>query len=175
MSLFRLITIRIVLLIALFPAMLTLSLWVRQGIFEVYGRYFFKYTYIEVIDTPTYKDQTKKVLEEFNSFGDNKIISFKKINNGRPVQIREMTDLEEQLRPDVLGSAWPSTADCNIRMKKKQDPYEYRETLIHEYLHCFGYNHVPNPRDIMYFQENYLDKEDSIRQYAKKVLKKYYE
>jgi hypothetical protein len=175
MSLWRLIAIRIVLLIALFPAMLTLSLALRQGIFEIYGRFYFKYTYIEVIDTPSYGNQTKKALEEFNSFGDNKIISFKKIKNGRPVQIYEMADFEEELRPEVLGSAWPMFKDCTIRLKKRQDLIDYRETVLHEYLHCMGYDHVPDPLDLMYYQLNPVDKEDNIRQYAKKVLKKYYE
>jgi hypothetical protein len=175
MSLFKLIAIRIVLLIALFPAMFTLSLGLRQGLMEVWGRFYFKYTYIEIIDTPSYGNYTKLILEEFNSYGNGKIISFDKIKNGRPVRIYEMTDFEENLRPQILGSAWPMFTDCNIRIKKRQDFIDYRETLLHEYLHCMGYDHVPDMYDLMYESMISVDKEENIRQYGKKVLEKFYE
>ena len=86
-----------------------------------------------------------------------------------------MSDLEEMGRPDLLGEARPLFKSCTITLRKNQSYLNYRETVLHEYLHCMGYSHVPNKMDLMYFKLNPIDKEHNIRQYAKEVLKKFYE
>lgn len=172
---FGLIIKRIVLLIALYPAMSTLGIMLNDLTFEAVSRVFFRFTYIETIDTPSYANRTKEVLEEFNSMGDNKIIRFDKIKFGRPVKIFEMTDLYTNLKPQTLGTADVALSDCIINIKRNRNPLDFREILLHEYLHCMGYDHVPNQLDLMYESLNPVDKEDNIRQYAKKVKKKFYE
>jgi len=175
LNLLKLIITRVVLIVALFPALLMTSLIVREGAIEIYGRLFFRNTYIDVIDTPSYGKYTKEFLQEFNSFADNKIISFNKIKGGRPITIREMGGFYESLYPGVIGVARPRFNSCSILVKKGLDLIDYRETLLHEYLHCMGYNHVANRDDLMYYSLNPVDKEENIKQYAKKVLKKFYE
>jgi len=175
MSRLKFLSIKLVLLLALLPSLIIISSMIRSTVYDVYGKVYFKYTYIESIDTPSYNNQTKKILEEFNSYTDNKVVSFSKINNGRPIKIQEMKDSDVISDPFVLGWANVHLSFCLITVKKHLSKEDYRETLIHEFLHCFNYMHVSNPQDLMYYQLNYLDKEESIRQYATKVRKKFYE
>jgi hypothetical protein len=155
--------------------MVTVAFVVRKTTLDIYSRFYFKNTYIEVIDTPSYGNQTKEILQEFNALGDNKIISFTKIKNGRPVQIREMTSFDKRLSPYAIGMARPLFKSCTIVLRSNLDYVDYRETVLHEYLHCMGYAHSLDKKDLMYFQLNPVDKEDNIKQYAKEVLRKFYE
>lgn len=143
-------------------------------LYETYAKVMFKNTYIELIDTPSYST-TKQILEDFNSLEDNKIISFKKIKYGRPVKIVEMSSFLEELYPDALGITFPQADKCTITIKKNQFWMDYKETLLHEYLHCMGFDHSPNKYDIMYKYLIPVDKEENIKYYAKKLRNKYYE
>lgn len=171
----RLLAVRMVLILALSPAILISSMLVREALINIWGKAYFKYTYIESIDTTTYGSWTKEILKEFNSYGKNKIITFDKIKYGRPVMINDMPDYYESANPRTLGSTWPGFTQCVIWMRKGQSYVLYRETLIHEYIHCMNYNHTNDEYDLMYPSANFLDKEKSIRQYAVKVLKYFYE
>lgn len=144
-------------------------------VYSTYAFFMFKNSYIEKIDTPSYGEYTKTVLEEFNSMGQNKIISFDKKEYGRPISIHDMPDILEESNPEVLGMAYPGLEGCTIFVKKKQFWLDYRETLIHEYLHCMGYNHSINKHDIMYKYLIPIDKEENIRYHANELRKKYYE
>ena len=134
----------------------------------------FKYTYIKFIDTPTYPD-TKKVLEEFNAMGDNKIVSFSEMVNGRPIEISEMQEYDVKFDSDAIGIAYFNLTKCSIKIKKGLPYEDFRETIIHEYLHCYGYHHSTDPGDLMYYAINPIDKEQNIKDYAQKVKKKFYE
>ena len=107
--------------------------------------------------------------------GDGKIVSFKEIKNGRPLEIIEMVDKDNIDYPDAIGLAYSRFTGCLIKIKKGLSKHYFRETLIHEYLHCYGYGHSESPEDLMYYAINKLDKEENIRQYAIKVKKKFYE
>jgi hypothetical protein len=174
-QLLKIVFARTFVLIALTPAILTIVTGVRSGLLEVWGRYYFKYSYIEVINTPSYSIQTKDILEEFDSLAPGKIISFDKIKKGRPIRILEMTRFHREAYPDSIGLAWPGFFSCDIRMRAGENPIEYREALIHEYLHCMGYDHSKDPTDLMYYSLMLVDKEENIRQYAIKVWRKFYE
>jgi hypothetical protein len=165
----------------LFKICLSLFLGLITGVLiylgeqKIYKILFFNKTYIALMNTPTYKNYTKLILEEFNSYGNNKIIHFESINKGRPVTISEMSDEEEQDKTEVLGYSIPLARSCSITIRKYLRYEVYREVLLHEYLHCMGYEHVKDESDLMYYALNYLDKEYSIRQYANRLLNTYYE
>jgi len=162
-------------LVALIPAMMTVSLELRGLLIEVWGRHYFKNTYIELIDTPSYGEETKQILEEFNSLAPGPIVSFKKLKNGRPIRITEMTESSRYWNPSAIGLAWPGFLSCEIQVRIGEDFLDYREVLIHEYLHCMGYGHSKDPLDLMYYSLMLVDKEENIRQYAIKVWRKFYE
>ena len=135
----------------------------------------FNKTYISIIDTPTYGEYTKSILVEFNSMGDNKIISFNKIKNGRPVEIHEISDAVRKLYPETLGMTFPRYDNCIIFIRKGLAWEDYRKALLHEYGHCMGYDHVINKYDLMYKYLVSVDKEENIRYYARRIKKDFYE
>lgn len=154
---------------------IALALFSHKLVYKTYAYFMFKNSYIAQINTPSYGEYTKTVLEEFNSMGDNKIISFTEKKYGRPIVIHDMPDIIEQANPETLGMAYPGLEGCTIFVKKKQFWMDYRETLLHEYLHCMGYEHTIYKNDLMYKYLIPVDKEQNIRYYANELRKKYYE
>lgn len=144
-------------------------------IFDVYSQMFFHRTYVANITTPTYGNKVKAALEEFNQMADNDIIEFGTKLNGRPVEIHEMDSFIEGVFPDMLGYATPDYKSCKIYLRRDLDELQLREVVIHEYLHCMGYMHTHDRKDLMYYSYNPIDKEENIRQYAKEVKRKFYE
>ena len=166
---------RFILYLALFPYILALTVFGLNIGADVYSKYKFKKTFIESLNTPTFPN-AREILQQFNSYGDNKIVSFTAIENGRPIVIEEMTDIEENvLFEDVAGLAYPKLTSCTIKLRRNLDTKELKDTLLHEYLHCYGYDHVDNPEDLMYYSINPVDKENNIREYAKKLKEEFYE
>ncbi len=167
--------IRLVLYVAFFPYMLIAAQYLGPKLIVIFGRLlYFKNTYIESIKTPSYP-KTKEILKEFNSMGEDVIVSFDKIANGRPLDIAEMTEIDMSLFPDAAGVAYPNLRKCSIRVRAGMDEIIYRAVLIHEYLHCYGYQHTSDSEDIMYYLVTYLDKENNIRYYARKMKVDFYE
>ena len=164
----------IMLYIAILPYMFVLAEVLADKALIIYGRLFFGKTYIQSINTPTYS-KTEDVLLEFNSMGDNLAVKFGEIENGRPITVEEMTVLDELMFGEAIGLAIPKLTRCTIKIRKGLSKLTFRETLIHEYLHCFGYMHVDDSKDLMYYALNPIDKEENIRQYAKRVKREFYE
>ena len=160
--------------IAFLPYMIMAAELLSKKAFQLYGIMYFKNTYIHSINTPSYP-KTREILEEFNSMADNAIVSFDKIADGRPLDIAEMTPMDLIIAPDAVGIAYPRLSKCTIHVKPGLEDIIYREVLLHEYLHCYGYDHSTEPTDLMYFSVTYVDKEENIRQYALKVKAKFYE
>lgn len=143
-------------------------------IFAVYGKLVFRTSYIEYINTPTYNN-TRKVLSDFSDMSGGQIVSFDKIQLGRPITISEIEYDDDTFAPEVLGVAYPSYTKCNIKIRKDLEDSVFRETLIHEYLHCYGYWHVLNENDLMNPTLNPVDKEENIRHYARSMKEYFYE
>lgn len=148
-----------------------LGLMLSQVTFDAYGMMFFDETYIAQIQTPSYSNNlTMEILEEFNAMGGGKIVSFSPIKNGRPVTITEV-DPED----NILGSTLPAFTKCTITIRKGLPYAEYRETLLHEYLHCYGVGHTNDKRDLMYWAMIPVDKDANIKYHAEKLRKTFYE
>jgi hypothetical protein len=170
----RKLIVRMMLYTALMPYFISLTTLLTKSLFNLYGIKNFHKSYIATINTPSYKN-TRKVLEEFNALGDNKIVSFSEIPDGRPIEIVEITPIDRQISPGAVGTTYAKITRCTIKMAQGLDEIEYRETLLHEYLHCYGYDHVDDYKDLMYYSLFPVDKEENIRHYAKEVKKKFYE
>lgn len=166
--------LRVILYTAFFPYLVMIAMALSDTAFNLYGKFFFNKTYIRSINLPSYPE-AENILKEFNSMGDNKIVSFEEIPNGRPIDIAEMTQFDFIVAPNAVGIARPRATNCTIGIKNGLDKPEFREVLLHEYLHCYGYDHSPDSTDLMYYSLNPIDKEENIRQYAKKMKKKFYE
>lgn len=162
-----LLTILVILLVALAP---TLEMLAQE-------LYFYPRTYVENIDTPSYGNKTETILKDFSSLQDDKIIAFTPIDYGRTIQIKEMDDslFYSVLIPDAIGLAEPGLFNCKIYLKKGLSNAIYRETVIHEYLHCMGYMHVNDEFDIMYYSVTPFNKERNIRDYARDLRERYYD
>lgn len=139
---------------------------------KVYGYMFYHRSYIQSIDTPSYGNLTKSYLDEFNDMADGGIVVY--TSNTRPITIEEQPILMQLLYPNAIGLTLPGLTKCNIYMRPGLDRVAYRETLIHEYLHCFNYKHTSDPKDLMYYAEVLVDKEDNIKYYAIDLKRKYY-
>lgn len=156
------------------PYILLISSVFADVLIDFYGTKTYHKTYIKSINTPNYSN-TKKILEKFNALGDNKIVSFVEKVNGRPIVIEEMSEIDKKLSPGAVGIAFNTIIKCRIVVLPGLSEIEYEEVLLHEYLHCYGYDHVDNYRDLMYYSLVPVDKEQNIKDYAQKVKKKFYE
>lgn len=166
--------IRIILYIALLPYAVAAVMLFSSFLLNIYVKHTFKKTYVQSINTPTYP-KAKDILLEFNSYADGVIVQFENVENGRPIIIQEMSDFDDQIFPSVAGIAFPKFTGCVIKLNRELSAKEFRETLIHEYLHCYGYDHIEDEKDLMNPSLNYLDKDESIRDYARRLKEDFYE
>lgn len=144
--------------------------------------YVFPQSYVSVVNTPEYSSEwTYQVLNEFNEMGDGLAVNFSKPGRvDRPITIGEKDDLEiipPFLRDPnytmvTIGLAHVEDYSCKITLKTGLDYATFRTTLMHEYLHCLGYDHVDNDvTDLMTPADGPIS-EESIKKYAKDVASK---
>lgn len=118
---------------------------------------------------------TKKHLDNFNQLGNNKILRYKVTEHPRPItiEIRALgVDFYEEINKDaILAYAQSDERGCKIVVRNDLvTETQFRNTLIHEFLHCYSYDHVNDEQDLMYSEDNPdVDMEPSIRKYAKEV------
>jgi hypothetical protein len=138
----------------------------------IYGQLFFHNSYINEVFTPYYtSEDTMMLLKEFDSMAGGGIV---KLQGSRPINITEMPMVIQLMYPDSLGITFLEFKKCNIFIRPYLDHITFRETLFHEYLHCFAYDHSPNPKDLMYYAEVPVDKEENIKYHAKELKERYY-
>lgn len=166
-------SLQFILVIAVFIHSITLGIVVSPFVIQLNGYMFYHRTYIKSIDTPSYGVLTKTYLNEFNNMADGGIVHYN--NNSRPVYIEEQSAMLQILYPNAIGLAFSTLTKCNIYIQPGLEASTYRETLIHEYLHCFDYPHSPDPKDLMYYLDVPIDKEENIKYYARDLKRKYYE
>jgi len=124
-------------------------------------------SYILSINTPYYGDKTRKNLDTFNFMGEGEAVQFGEVTpKSRPITIEEVSSFPN--RPETVGMAYVSLDFCSITIKTGLTEYEYFLVLIHEYLHCLGYNHVEDPDDIMYYSLTYPTS-SNIKKYAQEI------
>lgn len=51
---------------------------------------------------------------------------------------------------DFVAIAIPTPSSCSIYINKHYETFPLEDIIIHEYLHCLGFEHVDNPTDLMY-------------------------
>lgn len=170
----RFLIVRVILYVALLPYMTLVAKFLLDNGIKVYGKFFFHKTYVKSINLPSYP-KAKAVLEEFNRLGDNKVVSFDEIKDGRPIEITEMDEYDRMFYSEAVGIATPRLTQCHITIRKGMSDVEFRETLIHEYLHCYGYMHTNDEKDLMYAYLVLVNKDENIKQYAQKLKREFYE
>ena len=133
-------------------------------------------SYIESIDLPTLgNDEAKKVLDGFNAKVGGGIVRYGK--GYRPIRIREGEPINFDPDKVTVGQAMPLPNGCQITLNPKHiyDSKDFREVLLHEYLHCFNYGHNEKDRnDLMYPTTGGNVSEENITHYAKELKKKLY-
>ena len=113
----------------------------------------------------------KKHLDNFNELGHNKIVKFEGGTRPITIEIRTLNQgFYEQIRgPEILAYAEYKKDSCKIVMRDTlYTEIQFRNTLFHELLHCYFYDHSPDQNDLMYYQEN-LVTEENIKKYAEEV------
>lgn len=143
--------------------------------FFLFDKYFFdiilatqpKRTYIQNIKgTP---DQIKQVNEALNIFNTLTPINIIPKKGSRPITITVINDYfwNNFSNSKTLGQAFVGFDSCNITLasRRLRNPKDFAETVIHEYLHCFGYKHVDKLDDLMYKNLNAVHP-NSMNEYA---------
>ena len=124
------------------------------------------YAYVKKIDTPTIgSKKVKKALDKFNKIGYSRVVSYER--KFIPIWI-----FESYLAGGSLGVALPTVIGCIIIL----DPYmrdeaQIEHVVIHEYVHCLGYDHTYDPRDLMY-REYVPDQGSNYKHYVDEILKR---
>ena len=116
---------------------------------------------------PGHNLTTRFALYDFNRRVPTNIVPY---GGTRPVNIYPLKGVVKIIHPSALGVAYPGLNSCDIYMNMEElTNYKiFKNTLVHEYLHCLGYNHVDNPNDLMYYVDT--DHDDSeITKWAKKI------
>lgn len=117
---------------------------------------------------------TKKYLDKFNKYGHNNIVKYKAPKGiARPITIEIRPfgkDTYEKLQKDImLGYAISTERSCIIVIKDDLVTEEqFKQVIIHEFLHCYFYDHTDINGDLMY--PYYTPPKDSnIQAYALEV------
>jgi len=128
-------------------------------------------SHIELISTPGYSyEDTYYMLKVFNYYSDGAVLFEPTVKN-RPIYIYEVKTIPLNVSSETIGVALPYVKYCYIYIKSGLDKYTYYQVLLHEYLHCMGYQHHLNDKDLMYYSVVYAS-EENIKQYAKDLAKR---
>lgn len=120
----------------------------------------------------------KKHLDKFNEYGHNSIVKYEPnavAGIPRPIVI-EIRKLDQNFYEKfnenrMLAYATPLEEKCTIVIRDDlRTEIQFRDTLIHELLHCFEYLHNErDDKDLMYPEDNSENKLPSIIKYAKEI------
>lgn len=131
-----------------------------------FSKYTIPRSYVAFIEEkPHFTTFTKQALLELQFLSDRGIV---KTSGVRPILIYEKSELGE----NVLGRAYPTSFFCIIEVKQGLEAPQLKRVLKHEFFHCFGYNHVDNPEDILYCCDDPRLKSSSIYKYVRELDKK---
>lgn len=164
----------LVLRVVLYIYIVSFSIELAPATYMYVGKhYIFLDSYIASLDMPSYGNENSlKVLTEFSAMGGNKAVIFEPpsqssiVSPVRAIHIKESKVIEGN--EDIVGLALPLWNTCDIQIKSGQDYETFRQVLIHEYLHCMGYNHVEDEKDVMNPSVAFPT-EENIQAYAKEI------
>lgn len=139
--------------------------------------------YLSLIDTPTYtNDRTQRILLDFNELGSGGAViwggqSILGSILDRQITIKETDKCEFEKDNELhncVGIAHCSVVKCAIEVRTGLPPVEYRQVLLHEYMHCMGFDDLREDKDktdLMYFEENEAA-EINIQYYAEQAAER---
>lgn len=133
-------------------------------IFVTFRPTIIKGSYIRSINTPNLgNEKVKEILDKFNKMGYDRIVNKE---GWRPIDIVENKDLPGSM----IGAASVGLDACRIELESKSfhNALMAEQVVIHEYLHCLGYEHTSDPQDLMFASYN-RSSEDNVLKYAKDV------
>jgi len=130
-------------------------------------------TYIaDIKGDPIMVSMVKESLDYFNRLGNNEVIDYEKKfgDYSRPVTIyvKSFTGFWEV---GLAGYANIDLDHCIVYVDQDEpDVLEFQKTVIHEYLHCVGYDHVNDRKDVMYKAATPgINSDLSIKHYADEI------
>jgi len=146
-------------------------------------KYIIPEAYISEIKTTYYpKEWVMAVLTEFNDMaGGDSAVLLEKHEIDRKITIEDNSYIEfvpfflkDPEGPTTIGRTIEDPLNCRILLKTGMDYVSFRTTLLHEYLHCIGFDHVDKQNDLMAPSENESTKipDENIKEYANKAAKK---
>lgn len=124
-------------------------------------------TYVAEINTPG--RPTMEILKNLNEMNQGTPVRFK---GTRPIYI-SMDELPTEKNNKTLGVAYIFPWACYIKMDNKLSKWEYEVVLWHEYIHCFGYGHSMDERDIMAPNLAFWIRRSSVNHYLREISKIY--
>lgn len=111
------------------------------------------HSYITDIKLTKYKkEQVKEVLQFLNDNSGTEVFLTKGM---RPVSIKEVTAkemaklIEPEIDSTVVGLAEHALGYCKIYVRENLDEKDFSNVLMHEIVHCFGYDHTEKQHDLM--------------------------
>ena len=109
-------------------------------------------TYVRTIHTYTYPKETIiNILKSFNYVAEYEVFQEKGL---RPIDIYEDDSFIDQRSPDhdyvsTEGLTYTSPFHCTTVLRSQMPEEMLSKVLIHEMLHCYGYNHNDRTKDLM--------------------------
>lgn len=105
----------------------------------IFNSFYAKHSYISSINID------KSIEIEF--MNNAKVKPLNRTSGWRPIFINESDYMPEK----TLGYALPTPLFCVVFISPDiKDRRLYKLVLLHEILHCYGYLHSPNPKDLMH-------------------------
>lgn len=127
----------------------------------------FRHSYVAPMQTKDFdRNIIKSYLDEYNGMGNNRIVKYQ-------VDKRPITIIDGYLPKPTIGRAWISNTFCEITLSSTLSLMEARLVLMHEYTHCFGFDHVKAKKDLMnaYLDPNNPPTTENLTFWAQKIYK----
>ena len=144
-----------------------------QIILNNMGTSLYPKTYISTLNVPEYQTEIEDLFENINDFGHTLGFSdFIRYEGIRPIFINS-TNLYPKIT-NIWGLAYPHPLYCNILVHNGLTVEQTKATILHEYFHCWGFDHVEDPCDIMYHESNVCEASIfNILEYFIKIWQQY--
>ncbi len=128
--------------------------------------------YITNINTPYYTNATtRRILNDFNAMAGGDAVIYGKTDRflDRKITISDSKTCSYKNKKKetkmCVGLASCGSFTCQITVKRGKTKEEYRQILLHEYMHCMGFDDNDDSNDLMYRIEHIVS-EENIQGYA---------
>ena len=135
------------------------------------------YSYVEVRNLNSYKkEQICSILNNFNSLANYPVFKFS--SSLRKITVEENNKSLDSIHLEdpnleLTGLAEPTAFNCKIYLRSNMDSITLNQVVIHEGMHCFGYEHTDKDiDDLMSPIYNGNISQDNFKNWANKVRNK---